>query len=140
MDPGAGGSARFAKFETPEAGIAAADRQLMFSYQSVSADDTWDVMTLSGEALEVGAVNAADMGHDDTYRDLIALHNTVVSMLTERVANLARFTEYQFDTALPSLVLSERIYQDPARNNELVRCVNPVHPEFMPLDFKALSK
>ncbi|ACQ67614.1 DNA circularization protein [Candidatus Williamhamiltonella defendens] len=86
------------------------------SYQPVSPDDAWDMMTLAGEALEVGAVNAADMVHDDTYRDLIALHNTVVSTLTERGANLARFTEYQFDTSLPSLVLSERIYQDPARN------------------------
>ncbi|SUY95393.1 phage DNA circularisation protein [Citrobacter freundii] len=75
-----------------------------------------------------------------TYRDLIALHNTVVSTLTERGANLARFTEYQFHSSLPSLVLAERIYQDPTRNNELVRCVNPVHPAFMPLDFKALSK
>jgi len=62
------------------------------------------------------------------------------TLLTERGANLASFTEYQFDTSLPSLVLSERIYQDPAHNNELVRCVNPVHPAFMPLDFKALSK
>lgn len=110
------------------------------TYQPVSYDDAWEVMALAGGVLEAGAITAADMGHDETYRDLIALHNTVVSTLTERGANLARFTEYQFNNSLPSLVLSERIYQDPSRNNELVRCVNPVHPAFMPLDFKALSK
>ncbi|WP_143367174.1 hypothetical protein [Citrobacter braakii] len=97
-------------------------------------------MMLAGDVLEAGATAAADMGHDDTYRDLVALHNTVISTLTERGANLARFTEYQFNNSIPSLVLSERIYQDPTRNNELVKCVNPVHPAFMPLDFKALSK
>ncbi|WP_339050812.1 hypothetical protein [Candidatus Hamiltonella endosymbiont of Tuberolachnus salignus] len=36
MEPGAGGSARFAKFETPEVGIAAADRQLMLYYTGQS--------------------------------------------------------------------------------------------------------
>lgn len=110
------------------------------NYQPTSYDDAWQAMTLVSEALETGAINVADMGYDETYRDLIALNNTVVSTLTERGANLARFTEYQFHRSQPSLVLSERIYQDPARNNELVRCVNPVHPAFMPLDFKALSK
>lgn len=109
-------------------------------YQPLSHDDAWDVMALVGDTLEAGAISAADAGHDDAYRELIALHNTVVSTLTERGANLARFTEYHFYSSLPSIVLSERIYQDPSRNNELVRCVNPVHPAFMPLDFKALSK
>lgn len=36
IEPGAGGAARFAKFETPEAGIAAADRQLMLYYTGQS--------------------------------------------------------------------------------------------------------
>lgn len=36
MEPGAGEPSRFAKFETPEAGIAAADRQLMLYYTGQS--------------------------------------------------------------------------------------------------------
>jgi hypothetical protein len=36
MEPGAGGASRFAKFETPEAGISAADRQLMLYYTGQS--------------------------------------------------------------------------------------------------------
>lgn len=36
MEPGAGSAPRFAKFETPEAGIAAADRQLMLYYTGQS--------------------------------------------------------------------------------------------------------
>lgn len=108
-------------------------------YEPLSCDDALEVMTLTGDALRTGAVIAADHGHYDTCRDLMALHDAVVSTLTERGANLARFTEYRFTRALPSLVLAERIYQDPFRNNELVKNVGPVHPAFMPRKFRALS-
>ncbi|SUY95394.1 Mu-like prophage DNA circulation protein [Citrobacter freundii] len=35
------------------------------NYQPVSHDDAWEIMTLAGEVLEAGAINAADMGHDE---------------------------------------------------------------------------
>ena len=109
-------------------------------YQPFSYDDASAVMRFVSDALDVGLTEAANEGHTGVWEALSALQNTVVLTLSAREASLARFRTWDVPSVLPSLVLSERLYQDASRNDELVRSVNPIHPAFMPRQFRALSQ
>ncbi|ECY3258286.1 hypothetical protein AU577_16905 [Salmonella enterica subsp. enterica serovar Alachua] len=114
--------------------------QAALRYQPFSYDDASAVMRFTCEALDVGLTEAANEGHTDVWQSFNALQNAIVLTLSAKEASLSRFKTWDVPSALPSLTLSERLYQDAARNDELVRSVNPVHPAFMPLNFRALSE
>ena len=82
---------------------------------------------------------AGDAGDDSSYGALRALRQAIVADLQARGANLASIATFTFNAPLPSLVLANRIYRDPIREQQLVQQVAPIHPAFMPTRFKALS-
>ncbi|TMV39240.1 hypothetical protein FGG78_42700 [Thioclava sp. BHET1] len=59
--------------------------------------------------------------------------------LTERGAQLPSQRDFILPGAQPSLTLAYRIYEDATRSDDLIRRVDPIHPAFMPVQFKALS-
>ncbi|MFX1674048.1 DNA circularization N-terminal domain-containing protein [Paraburkholderia sp. A2WS-5] len=109
------------------------------TYQASSQEDANSVLGAAVELIDAESDVAGDAGDDDSYMALRALRQSVVADLQARGANLASFAAFEFNVPMPSLVLANRIYRDPTREQQLVQQVAPKHPAFMPTTFKALS-
>lgn len=105
----------------------------------ISYDDALDTRTLVCGLLDNELKIAGDQGLDDTFNALMNLRTCVSKDLTMRGADLATVETIVAATSLPSLVWSQKLYQDSGREKELVKSANPIHPAFMPINFKALS-
>jgi prophage DNA circulation protein len=109
------------------------------SYQPSSADDAAtmrnSVVALIDDEIQI----AADQGEDDVYSALRVLRQSVVADLDSRGSGLAVIASFSFSSALPALMLANRLYRDSTRSDELVTQADPVHPAFMPTQFNALS-
>jgi prophage DNA circulation protein len=110
------------------------------AYQPVSADDAAGIRTIVCDALDAEITVAGNQGEDATFNALRAVRAAVIKDLTTRGAGLASIETVSTNLPVPAPVLAHRLYQDPARADELVMQANPVHPAFMPISFKALSE
>jgi prophage DNA circulation protein len=110
------------------------------AYQPSSEDDASSVSALVSDALDAAIEIAGNTGSDDVFTALTTTKKAVVTDLKARGGALAAIVPYQFNASLPSLVLAQRIYRDPARADDLVQQANPVHPAFMPGSFSALAR
>jgi len=108
-------------------------------YTPSSYDDAMNVLTRVITVIDTVTRTIADAGYDEVYGELQVLRETVVATLQNAGANLAPIKTVSFNTALPALYLANRLYQDAARAEALVKMADPVHPAFMPSTFKALS-
>lgn len=109
------------------------------TYQPSSQEDADSVLGSAVGLIDAESDIAGDAGDDDSYMALRAQRQAVVADLQARGANLASIATFTFNAPLPSLVLANRIYRDPMREQQLVKQVAPIHPAFMPTTFKALS-
>lgn len=105
----------------------------------VSYDDALNTRTIVCQYLDQELKIAGDQGLDDTYNALMNLRISVAQDLTRRGTDLAKVEQITAAASLPSLVWAQRLYQDSQREKELVKSANPIHPAFMPINFKALS-
>lgn len=105
----------------------------------VSYDDALNTRTIVCQYLDKELKIAGDQGLDDTYNALMNLRISVAQDLMRRGADLAKIEQITASASLPSLVWAQKLYQDSGREKELVKSANPIHPAFMPINFKALS-
>lgn len=108
-------------------------------YQPTSRDDAARMRDKIAALLDAEILVAGDSDDDASYSALRTLRAAMVSDLNGRGAALPPMQTFTFAANLPSLVLAQRLYQDPARNDELTTQANPPHPAFMPLQFAALG-
>ena len=108
-------------------------------YQPASHDDALQVRALVCSVLDAEITAAGDQGEDATFNALRKLRASVITDLTQRGADLAPIATFVSADTLPSLVLAQRHYGDAGRETEMVTQVNPRHPLFMPVQFKALA-
>ncbi|MDN7814916.1 DNA circularization protein [Burkholderia vietnamiensis] len=108
-------------------------------YQPTSADDATAVRNALTTLIDSEIEVAGNQGEDQTYGALRSLRAAVVQDLNKRGAGLASIRTFNMKAGLPALALAHRLYRDAGRADELVAQVNPVHPAFMPLSFRALS-
>lgn len=108
-------------------------------YQPTSADDAAAVREAMTALIDSEIEVAGNQGEDQTYGALRSLRAAVVQDLNKRGAGLASIKTFNMKAGLPALVLAHRLYRDAGRADELVAQVNPIHPAFMPLSFRALS-
>lgn len=113
--------------------------QAVSQYQPSSYEDADNLRTRVCAIIDSEILIAGDQGEDDTYQALKALRLSVVQDLTARGATLAHLIPLTLNSAMPSLALSYRLYQDVSRNDQLVAFADPIHPAFMPDSFSALS-
>jgi len=85
------------------------------------------------------ATTAADAGDDSGFSAWQALHQSATDDLTTRAKQAPSTIVFYLGTALPALMLAQRIYQDPARADELVARNDAPHPLFMPPNVQALT-
>ncbi|MET3135353.1 prophage DNA circulation protein [Oxalobacteraceae bacterium GrIS 1.11] len=109
-------------------------------YLPTSSDDAAAVRAAVCAVLDREIGIAGDQGQDATFNALRAVRVAVSRDLAARGADLASITEVATGLPIPAPVLAQRLYRDPARADELVAQADPVHPAFMPVSFKALSK
>lgn len=109
------------------------------TYQPASQNDANAVLAQATGLLDNEITIAGDAGDDQTYQALRALRQSVVADMAARGANLAVIATFNFQAALPSLVLANRIYRDPTREPGLAQQINPIHPAFCPTTFQALA-
>lgn len=109
------------------------------TYQPSSQDDAETVLASSTALFDSEITIAGDAGDDESYLALRTLRQSMISDLTARAADLSTISAFTFQATLPSLVLAQRIYRDPAQEPTLVQQVSPRHPAFFPTSFSALA-
>ncbi|MGL4859748.1 MAG: hypothetical protein ACRC5A_08450, partial [Enterobacteriaceae bacterium] len=109
-------------------------------YQPASHNDAQNTLNRVCDALDAEIIAVGDAGEDELYQALTALRHSVTTNLTRKGADLARLQNYNFNRAMPSLVLAQRLYHDSGRETELTQEVKPIHPAFMPANFEALNR
>jgi prophage DNA circulation protein len=114
--------------------------QIVATYVPSSYDDAAVVRSTVLGLLDDEILIAGDAGDDSSYGALRALRQGIAADMAARGADLARLQAFSYRQPMPSLVLAQRIYQDPTRSDQLVAQANPIHPAFMPLNFRALSQ
>src|SRR5471030_365902 len=107
--------------------------------QPSSYDDAMNVLNRVTRALDAVSLSAADAGYDSVFSELTVLKSAVTQTLQSRGATLASVAIVTYNQPLPALTLSNRLYQDAARTEGLVKMADPIHPAFMPTTFKALT-
>jgi prophage DNA circulation protein len=110
------------------------------AYVPASCDDAISVRNTVADTLEVEILAAGDAGDDGSFVALRELRQTIVDALTATGSDLAALQNFQFGASVPALSLAQRLYQDAGRSDELVAEAAPIHPAFMPSQFRALAR
>jgi prophage DNA circulation protein len=110
------------------------------AYVPASYDDAISVRNTVADTLEVEILAAGDAGDDGSFVALRELRQTIVDALTATGSDLAALQNFQFGASVPALSLAQRLYQDAGRSDELVAEAAPIHPAFMPSQFRALAR
>lgn len=108
-------------------------------YQPTSFDDAAAVRQSITALLDTEIISAADAGDNGSFIALRALRAATVLDLTTRGSLLPRLVTITRTVSLPSLRLAYELYGDASRSDDLIARVDPPHPGFMPLQFRALS-
>lgn len=108
-------------------------------YQPSTSDEAVSVRGQALDSIDAEITIAGNQGDDEVYTTLRALRSEVIRDMNAKGAQLPTLITVTTRSPVPSLVLAQRLYRDPGRDDELARRANPVHPAFMPLSFSALS-
>jgi prophage DNA circulation protein len=130
-------------------GIALMQAAIRFALMQQGAILSATMFTSSNDALAaIAQVNAgfepaeeyaADNSDQANYQALLDLHAAVIRDLTLRGLALPSLVTYAVPRSLPSLVLAQRLYQDPRQADQLVAQNKVPHPAFMPAQGVCLS-
>lgn len=126
------------------------DRSIMFALAQegkiigamnfTSRQDVEDVI----QAIQIPFNTAEEVSADTMdamdYRGIIELRAAIVNHLVQTARPLPSMLTYWFATPLPSLVISQRLYGDASRYDEIRDENKVVHPAFCPTDGQALSQ
>jgi prophage DNA circulation protein len=104
-----------------------------------SRQDVDDLLLAIQAPFEKAEEIAADTMDPMVYRNLVALRAAVVNHLVSTARPLPSMLSYQFAKVLPSLVISQRLYGDASRYDEIRNENKVVHPAFCPPSGEALS-
>ncbi|EHJ8971183.1 DNA circularization protein [Salmonella enterica] len=118
---------------------AAAMAYVAMSIIPSSQEDAWRIQQRVCDALDSAMIQSGDLSDDNVYNVMRSLYNVFTDGFSLKGTALSNLAIYSFPRPLPALTLAERIWQDAGRADELIQSVQPVHPAFMPVRFKALS-
>lgn len=108
-------------------------------YQPASVDEARTLRRQLADLITDEIVAAGDGGDTESYRALRVARAAIVVDLERRTGGLAALRDYAFGQPMPSLVLAHRLYGDTTREPGLVKQAAPIHPLFMPTQFRALA-
>lgn len=112
----------------------------VLSATTFASRDQVDALAMRFDAaFTVAEDEAATAGTMGLYRALVGLHAAVTHDLGTRGRPLPRMGGYALSVSVPALTLSNRLYGEAGRADELVRENGVFHPLFMPASGRALS-
>jgi len=95
------------------------------------------------DRLNPGFCQAEEVAADEmvlkVYRALVSLHAAVTFHLYETARPLPQMLNYRFAIPRPTLILSQRLYYNASRADELRKENKVVHPAFAPREGRALA-
>jgi hypothetical protein len=103
-------------------------------------NDITDLMKRMKSGFDQARDTAADRFDSATYQNLNYLAGSLINHLNSVALLLPSIVQFKYQASLPSLYLSNRIYQDTSRTDELEEMNDVVHPLFMPQTLDGLSK
>jgi hypothetical protein len=104
-----------------------------------SRQDVDDLITQIQAPFNKAEEVAADTMAQMSYQGIIGLRAAIVNYLVETGRPLPYMLSYQFAKVLPSLVISQKLYGDASRYDEIRAENRVVHPAFCPTSGQALS-
>jgi hypothetical protein len=104
-----------------------------------SRQDVDDIIAAIQQPFADAEETAADTMDPMVYRGLIELRAAIVNHLVQTARPLPSLLNYQFAKVFPSLVISQRLYGDASRYDEIRDENKIVHPAFCPIYGVALS-
>jgi hypothetical protein len=130
-------------------GIAIVNAAIIFSFveqsqiiaikiftSRIEIDALMDRMSIVIEDIKI---SKADSFVASDYQNFVALSALLIQHLSSTERQLPRVVQYHMPINYPALALSNRIYGDGSRSEELIAENNTVHPAFMQRDVIALS-
>lgn len=118
----------------------ATESRMIADMTFVSRGDVEILKQEMNEAFRMHEEEVADDMDSLIYQALIFLHAAVMNFLTATARPLPRLLRYQFQNVMPSLVMSHRLYGIANRADELRYENKVIHPAFMLLTGRALSR
>lgn len=113
----------------------------LISAMTFSSREDVDVMIkYSKAAFDSARDMAADAMDTTTYQLIIALYGSLIQHLATTQRPLPRMITFNLWTSLPVLTISNQIYQDPSRWEELVKENKIIHPAFCMRSIIGLSQ
>lgn len=104
-----------------------------------SRDQAGEVETSYMAAFDNVAEMAADAPDSGAYLNIIKLQGALAKFFADVGRQLPRIVNYSFPVTKTSLGIAHRIYQDGARQADIVNENHIVHPAFCPRDVRALA-
>jgi prophage DNA circulation protein len=117
----------------------ASEARLVAAIEFTSRDDVQTVTDQINAAFAMAAEAASDDLDASTYMVITSLHAAITKYLADRSRTLPRVVRYRFNRTMTALRMSQRLYGNGARSDELRLENKVVHPAFMPRDIKALA-
>lgn len=108
-------------------------------YQPLSAEDAEGWIIRLADVLSALEFDAAGLD-DESYNALKSLRAAIVADLRGKAGTRLQLAEVTLPAPVPSLVLAQRLYQDPVRAAELEYQSGARHPLFLPTRFQALAQ
>jgi len=104
-----------------------------------SLDDANATMQTMTQAFSSVGERVVEFDDPSIYLALIKLQASVTAHLASTARPLPRIVTFDLPTGLPALALSNRIYYDPSRWEEIVDENKIVHPAFCPREIRGLA-
>jgi hypothetical protein len=116
-----------------------AESQIIVGMEFSRRDDVESTIKVMKVAFDQAREIAADMIDSKTYQTLTFLAGALTNYLSGTALQLPREVIFDMPMSLPALALSQRIYYDASRWDELIRENQIVNPAFCPRHIKGLS-
>lgn len=117
----------------------AQEARIIRATQFVSRDDVDATMLQMKSWFEVIKEIIADTMSGPSYQDFVNLCAAITRYLTDTARPLPRMLRYELATTMPALAISNYVYGEGDRSDELVDENKIVHPAFMQRTLRALS-
>jgi len=118
----------------------AAEAHILADITFTSREQVDRIRYVTEPAFDYSEEAAADAMDQMGYQAIVTLHAALTNHLVTTALPLPRLLTYRFAHPFPSLVMAQRLYQDPSRADELRDGNNVIHPAFMPVLGSGLSK
>jgi len=117
----------------------AAESRMIAELVFVSRDDVEIMMNRMKIVFDTARNLAADMLDSSAYQKLTALAGALTNHLANASRPLPRMLTFELAIVLPALALSQRVYYNAERWEELMNENKIVHPAFSPRSIRGLS-